>query len=143
MKGAGVAMTTLAAFTIVAWISMGGAGARALAWQKLPVVQAKALALESQKPMLVDFTAAWCGACKELDRETFSNLEVSREAQRFLAVKVDATNDEDPVVADTMSSLQVVGLPTVILFDSQGHELKRFTDFVDAPEFLAALRKVK
>ena len=92
--------------------------------------------------MLVDFTATWCGACKELDKITFADPAVSREAGRFLAVKVDATDDEDPVVAQTMESLNVVGLPTVLLFDSSGKEVRRFTDFVDAKNFLAALRAV-
>ena len=58
-------------------------------------------------------------------------------------MKVDATDDEDPQVVASMKSLQVVGLPTVILFDSQGKEIHRFTDFVDATQFLQALRSVK
>jgi len=34
-------------------------------------------------------------------------------------------------------------LPTVILFDSDGTEVRRFTTFVPAAEFLAALRPVR
>jgi thiol:disulfide interchange protein len=42
-----------------------------------------------------------------------------------------------------MESLKVVGLPTVLLFDSQGKEVRRFTDFVDAKNFLTALRSAR
>ena len=63
--------------------------------------------------IIVDFGAAWCTACKELDKITFAREDVRQEAGRFLAVKVDATNDEDPEVTATMSAYKVVGLPTV------------------------------
>ncbi len=139
LKGFGVAVTTLAAYVIVV---SAFSPERELEWQRVPFEQAAISAQESKMPMLVDFTATWCGACKELDRETFADAEVSREAGRFLAVKVDATDDEDPVVAKTMKRLNVVGLPTVLLFSAEGKEVKRFTDFVEAETFLAALKQV-
>jgi thiol:disulfide interchange protein len=39
--------------------------------------------------------------------------------------------------------MKVLGLPTVILFDSRGTEAKRFTDFVTADVMVAALRSVQ
>jgi thiol:disulfide interchange protein DsbD len=59
-----------------------------------------------------------------------------------VAVKVDATDDEDPKVMRAMAEFEVVGLPTVILYDSQGREAARFVDFVKAEPFLAALQAV-
>src|SRR5690606_11802278 len=103
---------------------------------------AEQLAQKEGKPLLVDFTAAWCGACKELDTVTFADPAVSREAGRFVAVKVDATDDEDAQVQESMRRLSVRGLPTVLLFDSTGSEARRFTDFVGPAEFLSALRPV-
>lgn len=139
-KVVGTALTTLGAFVLITALTLPD---RELNWQKITIAEAqKSAALDSQ-PLLVDFTAAWCAACKELDKLTFADPAVSREAGRFLAVKVDATDDEDPVVAKTMSDLKVVGLPTVLLFDSSGKEVKRFTDFVAAEEFVTALRSVK
>jgi thiol:disulfide interchange protein DsbD len=139
-KGVGTAVTTASLFVLLLTLS---APERELNWQKVPFDEARASAQNAQMPMLVDFTAAWCGACKELDAKTFANEEVSREAGRFMAIKVDATDDEDPVVERVMSKLDVVGLPTVLLFDSQGKEVKRFTDFVEAETFLSALRSVE
>jgi thiol:disulfide interchange protein DsbD len=111
-----------------------------LTWQHQHFAQHQQRALSAQRPMLVDFTANWCAACKELERETFAHPDVSNEAGRFLAVKVDASVDDDPEVVATMKTLAVKGLPTVILFDSQGHEAERFTDFVKADVMLGALR---
>jgi thiol:disulfide interchange protein DsbD len=98
--------------------------------------------VREQRPLLVDFTASWCVACKELDKHTFSEENVAREAGRFLAVKVDATNDEDPRVAAALQEFKVVGLPTVLLYDSTGKEAVRCTDFVPAEPFLKAIKRV-
>lgn len=138
-KAFGTTVTTLGAFVLLVAFTLPE---RELDWQKVPVEAAQKVAVADARPLLVDFTAAWCGACKELDKLTFAHPDVSKEAGRFLAVKVDATNDEDPLVQKTMADLRVVGLPTVLLFDSTGKEVKRFTDFVDAKQFLAELEKV-
>lgn len=103
---------------------------------------ARARAEREGRPLLVDFTAAWCGACKELDKVTFSAPSVAPEMARFVTVRVDATHDDDPQVAATLSSFKVLGLPTVVLFDSHGKEAKRYNDFVKPELFLSSLREV-
>jgi thioredoxin:protein disulfide reductase len=139
MKGSGVLLVTLAAFALV----IGGTKpTRTLSWEQLSVDDARQKALTEKRPLLVDFTAAWCGACKELDKHTFSAASVAQEAGRFVAIKVDATNDEDPEVASAMQQMKVVGLPTVLVYDSAGNEALRCTDFVPADPFLDAIRKV-
>lgn len=139
MKAVGAFSVTAASFVLmVAWTTPTAS----LTWQPLPLLEARAAAQREQKPLLVDFTAAWCAACKELDAHTFSDVQVKKEASRFLAVKVDATDDEDQTVKRTLEGLAVRGLPTVILFDSRGEEVRRFTSFVPAREFLAALRPI-
>jgi thiol:disulfide interchange protein DsbD len=138
-KGIGVAFTTIAGTLFI----VGAATpARALVWQHIPPKVAQAQAASSQRPLIIDFGAAWCGACKELDKLTFSQERVQREAGRFVAVKVDATNDDDPNVEAALSAYSVKGLPTVVIFDSKGAEAVRYTDFVEADQFLAALKKV-
>lgn len=140
LKGSGVALTSVGIFLLIAGSTKAN---ETLAWQTMAIPEARAQALAENRPLLVDFTAAWCGACKELEKHTFSNPKVTAEAARFLAVRVDATHDDDPKVEATLASLKVVGLPTVILFDSTGKEALRYRDFVPAEEFLAALTRVR
>lgn len=140
MKAVGAFSVTAAAFVLMAALATPTGS---LTWQHLPLTVAEEAAQREKKPLLVDFTASWCGACKELDAHTFSDAQVSKEASRFLAVKVDATDDEDETVKATLARLSVRGLPTVILFDSGGAEIRRFTSFVPASEFLVALRSVR
>jgi thiol:disulfide interchange protein DsbD len=138
-KGVGVFMTSTGGALFIVGATMP---ARSLVWEHIPAKAAQEQALGARRPLIVDFGAAWCGACKELDKLTFSKETVQHEAGRFMAVKVDATNDEDPSVEAAMSSFDVKGLPTVLVFDSKGKEALRYTDFVDADQLLAALKKV-
>jgi thiol:disulfide interchange protein DsbD len=138
-KALGVLLVTAGGFACTALLTRP---TESFAWLHVPVAEAQASAHEQSRPLIVDFGAAWCGACKELDKVTFSQASVRAEATRFVAVQVDATNDEDPLVAATVKKLNVLGLPTVIVFDSQGREARRFTDFVTPEIMLAALRSV-
>jgi thiol:disulfide interchange protein DsbD len=67
------------------------------------------------KPLLVDFSAEWCAACKELDESTFSDPTVKQTvADRFVPLKVDATEETDEVVR-LEDKYGVPGLPTVLM----------------------------
>lgn len=116
--------------------------AEALAWERKDIEGALARAAADKRPLVLDFTAAWCGACKELDKKTFSEPRVGQELGRFVAVKVDATNNDDPKVEAMLARFKVLGLPTVVLFDSHGKEAARFNDFVSPDEFLKSAQTV-
>lgn len=102
--------------------------------------QAREKANAEGKRMLIDFGATWCKACKELEHETFPDPSVRTEAQRFVALRVDASDDEDKTVNELKDKYRVVGLPTVILLDKNGSELVRFTEFVKPEKFYAAMK---
>jgi thioredoxin:protein disulfide reductase len=138
-KGAGIALVTVGGFLLLVGAIKPS---RTLSWEPTELEQAVEKARREQKPLLVDFTAAWCGACKELDKLTFAEPRVATEAGRFVAVKVDATNADDPKVEAAMEQFEVVGLPTVVVRDSSGKEAVRCTDFVPAEPFLDAIKTV-
>jgi thiol:disulfide interchange protein DsbD len=138
-KGLGIALVSGAAFAAIVAV---GRPSATLAWHTGGLEAARAQALRESRPLLVDFTAAWCGACKELDKFTFSEKAVGSEMGRFVAVKVDATHDDDPAVQGAMARYRVRGLPTVLIFDSRGNESLRFTEFVPPERFLPAIQRV-
>jgi thiol:disulfide interchange protein DsbD len=150
-KLASIVPAVLGLFIVVTWwqtpklTTVAGAEVAAageLQWEASES-EARARATSEHKPMLVDFGAAWCGACKELDERTFSDPRVRMEGGRYVALHVDATNDDDPAVAQVREKYgATAGLPVVLLLDSKGQEAVRFTEFVPPDRFLAALASV-
>jgi thioredoxin:protein disulfide reductase len=138
-KGLGIALVSVGALAAI----LGAVKpAEALTWERHDVEGALSRAATEKRPLVVDFTAAWCGACKELDKKTFSEPRVGQELGRFVAVKVDATNNDDPKVEAMLARFKVIGLPTVVLFDSHGKEAARFNDFVPPDEFLKSVQRI-
>ena len=91
-KGLGIVLLSCAAF-----LGVEGAikPADVVTWEH-HLEAARGRAQRENRPMLVDFGAAWCAACKELDKVTFSSPLVAPEMARFVNVRVDATDADDP-----------------------------------------------
>ncbi len=102
---------------------------------------ARERARKGRRPVLVDIRAEWCGACKEMQQQTWTDPRVREEAKRFVAIAIDVAND-DPGVAALQEKYGVVGLPCVVLLDKDGKEQARFNQFVNAEQMAEALRKV-
>ncbi len=142
-KGVGVAL-------LVGGIvyAAGAAGVRerhraeAFVWlNEEPTALARAKA--EGRPVILDFWADWCVACKELDRSAWADPRVREEADRFLRVKVDGS-DDTPAFQALTEKYGVVGMPTVVFIDPRGREVPlRITAAIDADEMVRWLKAVE
>jgi thioredoxin 1 len=73
--------------------------------------------LQSQVPVLIDFTATWCGPCKAL--KPIIEKVAQSHAGRLKVLQLDI--DDSP---DTPSRFNIRGVPTVIMF-KDGKEVAR------------------
>lgn len=73
--------------------------------------------LKSDKPVLLDFYADWCGPCQMMARE------IEDFAEETTNVKVCKLNVDEST--DLAMTFGVMSIPTVILFEN-GQEAKRF-----------------
>ncbi len=77
--------------------------------------------LTAADPVLVDFSAVWCGPCKMLD--PIVEELASEWAGKLKVVKIDV--DHSPSIA---MQYQVLGVPTLMLF-VDGESRERITGF--------------
>jgi len=138
-KATGIVAAVAGLFMLISWVELPRAR---LEWEASESA-ARERALAEARPVLIDFTADWCVACGELARDTFADPSVMVEAARFVALRVDATQEDDPSVDQVKDKYHVLGLPTVILLGPNGQERQRFTEFVPPARFLEALRSVQ
>lgn len=100
--------------------------------------EAKAKAKAENKNIFVDFYATWCGPCKWMSKEVFTDSTVGHVfSDKVIAFKVDAENEEPELVA----SMNIEAYPTLALFDGEGKLLvstkgamgsAKLIEFVDA-----------
>lgn len=110
-------------------------------WQ--PYSDSALVSFEGKKGAIIDFYADWCIPCKELDALTFSDPKVIDESKNFITLKADMTKSLAPEVSALREKYKIVGVPTVLILNSKGEEVKRLTGFVNAEEFLKLMQSVQ
>lgn len=110
-------------------------------WQ--PYSDSALVRFEGKKGAIIDFYADWCIPCKELDALTFSDPKVIDESKNFITLKADMTKSLAPEVSALREKYKIVGVPTVLILNSKGEEVKRITGFVNAEEFLKLIQSVQ
>lgn len=78
--------------------------------------------LEASLPVLVDFTAVWCGPCKMLD-------PVVRQLAQDWAGRVKVARLDIDENQDLTMEYQVMGVPTLILF-VKGQPVQRVSGYM-------------
>jgi len=110
--------------------------AHAIDW-KYNLQDALKSAKAQHKPIMIDFYTDWCGWCKKLDSDTYSDPKVNAAAKKFICVKIDA--EKEPNLA---SKYGVSGYPTIIFLDSNGTVLSKIPGYLPPDKFLANMNKI-
>ncbi|MBI5307116.1 MAG: protein-disulfide reductase DsbD [Planctomycetes bacterium] len=99
----------------------------------------------SGKVAMIDFYASWCAACMEFEKLTYTDPEVIKESKRFVNIKIDCTNSNDPKIKQLWDKYGVVGLPTIVFVGRDGNVLKdkTITGFINPREFLRIIKSLE
>ena len=81
-----------------------------------------AIAKAAGKPVMLDFYADWCIACKDFESKTFSDPVIKATLDNMVLIQTDVT-DNDALDIDIQDKMTILGLPTIILFDKDGNPL--------------------
>jgi thiol:disulfide interchange protein len=108
----------------------------------LSLADAKALAKKKKKIIFIDAYASWCGPCKMLDKNTFSDASVGTYFnEKFISLKIDCEKHPDGrLVASTYS---VSAYPTLIWIDAEGNLVKKEVGYRTPEQLLRAVQDLK
>ena len=103
----------------------------------------QALAENNKSLVMLDLYADWCVACKEFEKETFSDPRVQKTFGDMLLLQVDMTKNSEENRA-LMTKYKVLGLPTILFFNQDGKEIEgsRVNGFMPPVEFLQWIEKI-
>ena len=99
--------------------------------------KALAKSISSNKPIFVDTYTDWCGWCKHMDKEIFSDEEVANYFnENFICMNIDGDAESS---ASFITKYEVSGYPCLLILDGQGNVLNRsdgaITDITEFIEF--------
>ena len=90
----------------------------------------------SGKPILLYFTANWCGPCQQMKRQTWNDPNVSAAVDRWIPVKIDV--DQHPDLARRFGATSI---PRLLVLDADQNPVKIRTGFGKANEIVAWLNR--
>jgi thiol:disulfide interchange protein len=102
---------------------------------------------KENKNVFVDCHTLWCGPCRYMENNVFTEDSVGRYMNsRYVSFKIDMEHGEGP---ELQKKFKVAAYPTFILFNPEGKELGRFegsaesSQFIQYVEFAAAGKNVR
>lgn len=99
--------------------------------------EAKQIAQDEGKMILIDFFATWCGPCKMLESEVFPTEEFKALSSKFVFCRIDV-DDQKEVAAQ----FNIEAMPTTIITDAAGTEKGRFLGYLPPSQYLEQIKQI-
>jgi thioredoxin-related protein len=124
-------------------------GQESIQWMKFE--EAIAANAKNPKMILVDVYTDWCGWCKKMDKDTFTDPRVIAHFQKnFYAVKLNAedTNRKFPFMGKTFSeaemaaSMRVNSYPNFVVIEPGLQNIAQLPGYREPEAFLAGLAEL-
>jgi thioredoxin-related protein len=114
-------------------LAIANAGYSQIKFENISLADAMTKAKAEKKKIFVDVYTSWCGPCKVLDRDVFSNAKVGeRMTEEYISVKLE--NEKSEFRGD-FAKFNIQGYPTMLILDENGVEIKKIVGAISLDEF--------
>jgi thiol:disulfide interchange protein DsbD len=103
----------------------------------------RALTQANGRPVMLDFYADWCSACKELEKYTFNDPSVQALLSKIVTLRADVTANDTADQA-LLRHFGVIGPPAILFFGTDHSELKahRIVGYMPPERFTDHIRSI-
>ena len=102
--------------------------------------QALSQAQQQNKPVLLDYYASWCVACKEMDLRTFSDPAVAKLMDKYALIRIDVSKNSTEIQS-LQQRYKVLAPPSIVFLDNKGIQLNNYnvTGFISSNQLISNL----
>ena len=94
-------------------------------------------ALEEGKPLMLKFSAVWCGSCRKLYNQVLAESSVNNKIRsEYVFTRLDHGRPEDQKVFEQFG---VAAVPTIIVMNADGSGARALQNTLDTEQFLRQL----
>ena len=91
--------------------------------------------MAAKAPILVELYAPRCSACQQFDSQVMANPEVQSKLSGYSVMRINVDTDQE-----NASHFKTSVIPTLVLLDANGKEIRRNVGYMDVNEFLGFLK---
>ena len=107
-------------------------------FQHLLLDRALAMAAEQNRVVFIDLYTTWCGACKKLDEDTWTDKKVIAILKKE-TIPLELNADRESAIREKYN---IKAYPTLLILDVDGSVLNRVEGFQLPAQFIATLQRV-